>query len=60
MEVVGVSNGGKGLEDCLMESIKNCSSKTPFRGNKNVILYIGETEVRKTLAVENKVSWYEI
>eukprot|EP00794_Sanderia_malayensis_P007928 gene7928-8783_t len=54
LEVVGVSNGGKPVENALMESVKNSSTKIPFKDNKNIVLYFAETETRKTIAVENK------
>ena len=56
LEIFGVSNGGKPLENALLDSIKISSTAKQMRGNKDVFLFTHENVQRTTIAVENKVS----
>ncbi|XP_065069056.1 EF-hand calcium-binding domain-containing protein 7-like [Rhopilema esculentum] len=56
LEVIGISNGGKPAENCLISSIRASENQRPFDENKNVWLFLCQNATRSTIAVENKTN----
>ena len=55
-----MDNGGKQLENGLMDAVKSSATKRAFKDNSNIILYMSQIGARTTLAVENKVLHFAV